>query len=323
MSRVTHAPFLAVVALLGACGPYNPFHVEVFDGLGKARDIAQRLAMESMDDVVGGNAVLGQGGPTVRAGGVTVVVRASRRDRGTPTLDGATLSEQGSQSATIPVMTSSSMTVAADLAFTPWAGFRSGKTRILSLEALVSVSAQDKSGSGQLGLERSGGLALGLGSRIGIVGETQQVPGVSLSFKRTTLPALAFRTTGIPTDAGRSIELGMSQFDGHVSSVRLAAEKHFGRLGVTAGWGNDDLQATAALEATITDPGGVTDTQGGSFDASRQVLFIGGSYRLSRAVSVAAEVSRATHTAPPSWNTVGTSSSWSSTLMSVGVQFGH
>lgn len=317
-------PALVLLLLVpGAClGPIPPLHVELLDGMSKSRDITRRLAAESLDDAIGGNAVLGQGGPVARRGGFTVAVRATRADRGTPTLAGTAISEAGSQPGAIAVTSGASTTVGADISYTVLSGFVAGGTRILSLEALASLSSLSTPGGGGLNLTRTSRISFGFGMRLGVVAEAGAIPGVSLSVRRHHLPSFRYQVEPVATDGGGSIRVGMHDFSGEVSSVRLAAEKHFGRFGVAAGWGQDNLTANATIDAAIDGGTGVSDSQGDHFTGRRRVLFAGGSYRLSQGLSLAAEVVRASHTLPPSVNTVGEGATWSKTMLSVGIRVG-
>jgi hypothetical protein len=258
---------------------------------------------------------MGQGVPIDEVGKATLAVRATRMSQQLPDPSGIVLAEGDGPAATMGTTPWSGVVVGADVAVGLLSGFLAGDTRLLSIDLIGSISLVPGPAKSPLNLKGSNELNVGFGSRIGIMKETARLPGVSVAFLRHQLPGNRFSDVNLPTLSGNTMRLSTSRLSGHINSVRIAIGKQFGQVGVTAGWGRDQLQGRATVVATLST--GASDDQTTYLDVTRTSLFAGASYPLFRGSVLAAEVAR---TSTPHYD-AGTARS--RTTVSAGVRIGQ
>ncbi len=295
MTRAFHGvPVPVVMAVLvalftAACDfddmPINPL---VRDALTHSGGVARFLAADRTDQLGGGNVVLGGAGPIGR-GRVAVSLKARRAGRDLPNLNGLVIRGGEQSPAPLPVdRTGSSTAISVNGAIGVTSGIPVGRTRILGIDLLGGWSVLPGIGRDPLGTTIDRESVFSFGARIGLLGETPSLPAVSVTAMGYAVPEFGFRRSGVPTENGGTATLGMSTRGVSVSSVRAAASKEFGRLGVTVGLGFDEMTGRADLTASVDGESGERSI---SLDNNRNNSFVGASYRLG-AVTLGFEAGR-------------------------------
>jgi hypothetical protein len=165
-----------------------------------------------------------------------------------PRFDRVAVTSNGARASAIPVRTTTVAFPVADLAIGLFAGVPVGITRVGGLDALLNATYVPDLDRGEVQVRTSGGrLRIGYGVRLGLLGETALVPGVSVSVLRRETP-----TTAITAVAGNDT-LGVSGTRVRTDSWRLTAGKRFLFLGVAAGVGRDQYQADARVAGVVND----------------------------------------------------------------------
>jgi hypothetical protein len=183
---------------------------------------------------------------------------------------------------------------------------RVGTTRVGGIDFLGSVIAIPNPNRGSLDVAGPPAV-LGLGVRLGVIGETRTLPAVALTGSLRTPRRFNADAPLLPTDDGGTVHLELRS--GKVSTLgyRLASSKQIGRIGLTAGVGQDVYSASVGYRVTGSDTLG-TGSDGVSFDITRTNLFGGISYSAGR-VTFVAEGGRLTGGRLPAMlNTFGTRS---------------
>ena len=288
---------LAGVLLLGGC--YEPCTLcdpALGDASAKLRDLTRYLAIERSDAASSGNLIFGHGAAAGGRGQGTVALRISRTPTDAPLLGGVVLRTDGTAApSSIPVRGSSATTIAVDGSLNIWSGFPSGPARVFGIDVVASAASLPVISGGDLSTTEGRQLTWGLGAKLSLLDGNPKLPAVSLSFWQRALPSVAFHSPELAGGPGETVRLNIDQLSVGVTSWRLAAAHRLGKVGVTAGVGNDRLSLDGtSISAELIRPG---QTVRGNQELrqyetiSRGNLFFGASYALS-GISVIGEFSR-------------------------------
>jgi len=142
-----------------------------------------------------------------------------------------------------------------DLALGVFKGIPLGVTRVGGVDILGSVTYVPTIDGDGVSLATDGGaMKIGLGARVGLLEQSLVVPGVSFSYLVRDLPTMTLDAT-----AGNAT-FAISDFAVKTTSWRLSAQKNLLLFQLSAGYGQDNYDASAAVAGTVT--------AGGSFTAS-------------------------------------------------------
>jgi len=221
------------------------------DACVKANDIFLFLAPQVGVALSGGNVMLGEGGTLGGWGKRSFVLRVSAVDGRVPTNDvqlsltaAPVASDFGAQRAPIPVPS-------FDAAIGVFRGVPFGLTNIGGIDLLVGATVLPNVSRDEFRVESDGGgVAINYGVRVGLLQESALVPGVGVSVVRRRLP-----TTSISYFTANDT-LGVLDTKVSTTSIRLAANKRFGLMGIGVGIGEDRLDSRTSIEAVVNENGG-------------------------------------------------------------------
>lgn len=237
------------------------------DACQKVVDLFNYLTPQLGSAVAGGNATLGQAGTLGGPGRFAVELRVTAVRGALPNVD-ATGTSAG------PAATPSSYAVeekplpvpAVDASVGLFAGIPLGLTTVLGLDALGSAYfVPEYEDDGIAVTTPDGSLAVGYGARLGLVGETAVLPGVSVTWMRRELPS-----TSIIGQPSAGDEIALEDFENRATSWRVVAGKRFGVIGLAAGYGKDSYESTATLSYHVQQ-GTIAETQGSFAFGGRDV----------------------------------------------------
>jgi len=220
------------------------------DACVKANDIFRFLAPQVGVALSGGNVMLGEGGTLGGWGKRSFVLRVSAVDGRVPANDvplslpaAPVASNFGAQRVPVPVPS-------FDGAIGIFRGVPFGLTNIGGIDLLIGATVLPSVSRDDFRVESDGGgVAFNYGVRIGLLQESALVPGVGVSVVRRRLP-----TTSISYFTANDT-LGVLDTRVSTTSIRLAANKRFGLMGIGAGIGEDRLDSRTTIEAVINETG--------------------------------------------------------------------
>lgn len=228
------------------------------DACQKAVDLFNYLTPQLGSAMAGGNATLGQAGALGGTGRFTVLFRVTALRGALPdaedasTSGGPALSPDTYQTEEMPLPLPS-----IDAAVGLFGGLPVGLTTVLGVDVLGSVYYLPSHDDEEIGIETpDGSFKFGYGARVGIVGETDMLPGVSVTWMRRELPRISIVST--PSDID---EISLANFDSRATSWRIVAGKKLGFLGLSAGYGKDSYESSADL-AWHVQQGNIDESQG-------------------------------------------------------------
>ncbi|HSJ63088.1 MAG TPA: hypothetical protein VK922_04180 [Gemmatimonadaceae bacterium] len=277
-------PTLAVVGPLGTGG----------DACQKAVDLFNYLTPQLGSVIAGGNPTLGQAGTLGGPGRFSILVRVTALRGDLPNADATGTSAGPALTPSTYGTTERAMPLpAVDAAVGLFPGIPLGITTVLGVDALGSayyLPEYDDDEAIDIHTP-DGSFDFGYGARIGIVGETAVLPGLSVTWMRRNLPSVS--AVGRPTDID---EIALGDFENRTTSWRLIAGKRFGLLGLSAGYGRDRYESSARLtwhvqQGTLQESQGSFAFDGGKVDATN--VFANALLNLA-VFQLAAEVGRVT-----------------------------
>ena len=218
------------------------------DACTKARDLFAFVLPQVGVALSSGNPILGEGGTVGGWGKLVASARLSAVDgrlpktavpvRLTPT---AAADDFGAVRAPIPVPS-------IDAAIGVFKGLPLGLTNVGGIDALVSATYVPSVAKGPVELAPGGGnVAVGYGVRVGLLQESALVPGLGISWMRRALPTLDLQFRGA-NDTLAIRQLGVSS-----QALRLTASKRLLLVGFAAGVGQDRIEGTADLSASVNE----------------------------------------------------------------------
>ena len=213
--------------------------------------------------VAGGNPVLGSGGATGKPGTFSVTLRANGFRLSVPDLtnvsSGGTVPEDTDVLAPAPV-------IEGNLGL--FGGFASGLLALDLLLAAQLVPNEDIAEEIRVDPDapRIGPVALGIGfgARIGVLEESDVVPGVAVSVMRRTVPRVGYGNVAAGDEVAADVDL-------RATTLRLTAGKQVGMLAVAAGfgWSRYTGDAVATYDAGVG-----TGTIALELDQTRAMYFL-------------------------------------------------
>src|SRR5579883_95658 len=265
------------------------------DACQKTVDVFAYLAPQLATAIAGGNATLGQGGTLGGLGHFTIGVRANAVDGDVPKIDNTAISTTGAVADTLAVKRVAVPMVTADLGIGLFKGLPLGVTRVLGVDALVSALYVPTYNSNSVDVRPDHPLKLGLGGRLGILGESGFLPGISFTYLVRDLPQTSIIATS-GTDSLRVQNLDVS-----TRAWRVVAGKHLLFLGIAAGVGQDHYRASTSVGAEVNGFSSAGSLASPSLSLTRTNYFGDLSYNLP-VVTIAAEVGRIAGGVLPTYN---------------------
>ncbi len=218
----------------------------------KANDLFRFLVPQVGVAVAGGNPILGEGGtmggPGKRAISLRVVGVEGYLPKNTVPLNlngPAVASDFGATRTVVPLP-------AVDAAIGISRGIPVGLTNVGGVDLLLGATMLPSVSQGDLQVKPKGaaGVAFSYGVRIGALQESALFPGISASYQVRKLPKVDFGyTPGNDTIsvAGTSVKS---------NALRVIASKRLALIGVAAGVGRDQIEASSSLSAVVNESTG-------------------------------------------------------------------
>ena len=234
------------------------------------------------DASASGSGAVGQTGMIPRSARVNFALRTSVTPGVSPRLDG---SPSTSGNASFVADPGTATLVTGELGGRVFDGVKEGERRAGGIDVITQVGLLVMQDGGGLSMKSSTPIVFGLGARVGMVDETRLRP--ALSFTLAGRAVQPFSITASPRSVGGNPADAIYVEDASVSVIggRLAASKHFGPLGISAGGGMDNYNVSARYAATGYTAGRLSESR------QRGIAFLSTSYTVGRA-SVGAEVGR-------------------------------
>jgi hypothetical protein len=138
--------------------------------------------------------------------------------------------------------------VSADVAAGVFQGFAYGLTNIGGVDLLLGLTYVPSVNKDAVNIDPSGsGIKASYGVRVGLLQESAAMPGVSISYRYRKLP-----TTSITFSSGNDT-LRVKNASIGTRSLRVVAGKHYKFVGVSGGFGRDEVKAESFFEGVIRD----------------------------------------------------------------------
>ena len=322
----------AAVTLAGAClqaqGQACQGAAAARDACRKAIDLVNFVSPQYAAALAGGNPTIAQSGTLGGLGHVAVVVRSTHVSGSLPkigdvgfTTGGETKARYVSASTLIPALS-------VDVAFGLFRGFAAGSAHVLGVDGLLSATYMSALGTGSVDVELEGSNTnFGFGGRLGILEETDALPGVALTYLKRDMPR--FAVTGITT-VGNGTTTAPGTITGSsllvtTSSYRLTTGKRFGRVDVSGGAGQDKYESSANVRGIVstTTPASTQSATGVALlEMTRTNLFVGGALNVAFFKFVG-EIGMATGgTSPTATNEFGSNSADARTYFTLAIRIG-
>ncbi|MGI9077264.1 MAG: hypothetical protein ACR2G6_08040 [Gemmatimonadaceae bacterium] len=225
------------------------------DACQKGIDLFNFLAPQLGMVISSGNATLGQAGALGGLGRFTFSLRGNALQGGLPDIGEVPVSNGSANSSAYRVDKQVIPMVGAEGAVGLFSGIPVGLTSVLGVDALVSAfyipeyNAGFKDENESIAIETpSADVKVGYGVRVGLVGESLSIPGVSFTWLKRDLPQ-----TNILARPSNSSQISLLSFDNNTTAWRIVAGKRFGPAGIALGYGKDEYKSAADLTYSITD----------------------------------------------------------------------
>lgn len=221
------------------------------DACQKATDVFEFMAPQLALVVGGGNATLGTAGTLGGFPRYSVGLRATAIQGSFPQVDQRAPRAGAAVSSDFPVTRSLFGLPALDAALGLYEGMALRGVRAGALDLLVSASylPNYQSGDRRLKVETPGsGTALGVGARIGLVGESRANPAVVFTYLRRDLPTT--NLIGITSND----TLAVNALDIRTAAWRAVASKTLGRVTAAVGLGQDSYKSGGTLFLSLLEP---------------------------------------------------------------------
>ena len=277
-------PLSAAALIMATAGCDIPICSErLLDACQKARDVSAFIGNEIGQATPNGNAVLGEADALHATGRMSIALRATSSTRAVPTMGNMVVRTDGVVSnSTFTVEASRITTVNADVGVGMFRGIRAHETRVGAVDLLGTATFVPAFGESDL-RARPRGLAVGIGLRLGVIGETAMLPAISLSVGSRASPAFSLKSAPIPTMDGGSQTIDLELIRATRTYYRVATAKRIGRLGLTAGFGEDAHRVSASYRVTdVADEAGMAFQSVSGVRSHRRMAFGGASLALGR-----------------------------------------
>jgi hypothetical protein len=211
------------------------------DACQKALDLYRYMNVQLGTLIAGGNATLGVGGTVGGFGHVTVEARVNVLRASIPDVASVGVVVGSAQQSNFTTSDRYVPFPVVDASIGLFRGIPVGITTIGGLDALVNVSyVPSFSGSGVDVSPSGSSIRVGWGGRLGLLGETALIPGVSVTYLSRDLP-----TTTITATASSTSSFTVQDYTMRTTAWRVVASKHILLLGLAAGYGRDTYDASA------------------------------------------------------------------------------
>lgn len=253
--------------------------IELFDACNKLFDMFRFITPQIGAALGGGNVMPGENGTLGGPSKYSFSVRATAVDGFVPknfdvTTDPlAPASNLGAQRAPIPM-------VSADVVAGVFQGFTYGLTNIGGVDLLLGLTYVPSVNKDAVNIDPAGsGIKASYGLRVGLLQESAAVPGVSISYRVRKLP-----TTSIAFSSGNDT-LHVKDASIGTTSLRIVAGKHYKFVGVSGGFGRDQIKSKSFFTGVIRDGNTaiISSLPTAQYNVTRNNAFAGLSLGLPRA----------------------------------------
>ncbi|MEP6832054.1 MAG: hypothetical protein ABJB74_01620 [Gemmatimonas sp.] len=217
------------------------------DACNKLFDMFRLISPQIGVALGGGNSMPGENGTLGGPSKYSLALRVSAIDGIVPknfdAVSGpaAPSSNLGAQRAPIPM-------ISGDIATGVFQGFAYGLTNVFGVDLLLGLTYVPSINKDAVKLDPSGlGVKASYGVRLGLLQESAAVPGVSISYRDRALPNSAI------TFASSNDTLRVKGASVDTRSLRIVAGKHYKFIGVSGGYGRDQVRARSLFEAVVHD----------------------------------------------------------------------
>lgn len=290
------------------------------DACQKALDIFHYLTPQFGVLVAGGNATLGMSSATGGPGRFAISVRATGMRTSIPNVEQIGVVVGAPQRSNYQVDDQPAGFPTADASLGVFGGMPLGITRVLSVDALASLTYVPSLSDRGINMSLENSFEFGYGARIGLIQESIVIPGVSVTWLRRNLPK-ATLAASIDDDT-----VTVDGFQVKTTAWRIVAGKSLGMMGLALGYGRDTYDAGANLSYVVND-GIIRNTPpNGPFRLGHSPkatnMFADLSFNLI-AVKIVAEIGRVTTDDAVTYNSFSKKASDPRLYGALGIRFGR
>ncbi|MFN2399397.1 MAG: hypothetical protein ABR543_12255, partial [Gemmatimonadaceae bacterium] len=217
------------------------------DACQKTLDIFNYMTPQFGALLTGGNSTLGLASATGGPGRFSISVRATAMQASIPNIEEVGVQTGSAQQSTYAVKDQPAGFPTADASIGVFGGVPVGVTRILSVDALGSLTYVPSLSASGVDMNVGKSFQFGYGARLGLVQESMVVPGISVSWIRRDLPSATL--TGSQDDDTVTV----SGFGIETSAWRIVAGKSVGMFGLALGYGKDTYKSDAQLSYVVNE----------------------------------------------------------------------
>ena len=298
------------------------------DACRKMIDLVNFLSPQYAAALVGGNPTMSQSGSLGGRGKFAVDVRSTRVIGELPMIGSQGFSTGGESQGTYASQSTLIPALSVDVSFGVFRGLGFGDTHVGGIDGLLTATymSQLSNSSVNVALEGSN-TNFGFGGRVGVLEETQFLPGIAVSYVHRDMARLAVTGT---TTQGNGVTVVGGTVTGNsllvsANSMRLTAGKRFGFIDLSGGVGQDKYVSSANVNATVTaiPPVGTQTSSGiAAFQMTRSNLFAGGALNLGVFKFVGEYGVASGGTAPTAVNTFGSAPTKARSYFTIAARIG-
>ena len=246
------------------------------DACQQAYDIYQFLAPQLGTAIAGGNATIGQGSTLGGLGHFSIGVRVNAVQGAYPQVNLYTQSISGAQHNNLKTQDQFIPFPTADAAIGILSGIPLGVTNILAVDALVSATYVPNYTGNNITISPNQNFQFGYGARVGILQESIVVPGVAVTYIKRDLPTTTLSGSTSSSGSNNTYSFAINNLDVKTTSWRVVASKSLVVLGFAVGAGQDKIDNSANITATVTNGGvPVTGSPSGTSQSLTRTNFFG------------------------------------------------
>ncbi|MDQ8153523.1 MAG: hypothetical protein P3B98_02575 [Gemmatimonadota bacterium] len=287
--RVRNAMLTVAVALVAGAAPVQAqcggASVQTRDLCTKASDIYQFLMPQLGGALAGGAAMPGQGTTLGGFGHFAIGIRASAVQGTFPKADNISFSTTGATSTRFADNAQLIPMPTVDIGVGLFEGINVGVTKVGAVDALFGITYLPNVDGDGVSLNVESSTAFGFGARVGAIEEGILWPSVALTYVNRKLPTASIAGHGATTASGVGTAPGnfaLNDLDVKATSWRIQAAKNFAILGLTGGFGGDQLENSTSISGSVSAAGTTYALANTALSQSlsRTNMFVGASINL-------------------------------------------
>ncbi|MEJ7808824.1 MAG: hypothetical protein WKG32_00255, partial [Gemmatimonadaceae bacterium] len=223
------------------------------DACQKGVDLFNYLTPQLGNAIAGGNATLGQAGTLGGLGRFSLGLRVNAVRAGIPDVeaDEAEPSIGAVDRDFYPVKDRPLPMPQVEGAIGLFGGLPIGLASVGGVDALFSGFYLPSASADRVDFN-GGGFKVGYGIRVGLLGETPVLPGISFTWARRDLPTVDIAANPVGSD-----EVTLNEFTNETTAWRFVIGKGFGPVAVAAGYGKDAYKSSATVFYSVNENCGI------------------------------------------------------------------